>query len=420
MKNRFYKLFVIILFVVLITAMLVGSGCVEPDRRETAEDCIPSEIGSPEGLWLYKKNMRMRTDGSESEELITTVITPSGNECKINNWTIYHYEYISEAQKILFVVTASNEIFLYGYDYKNKQGTALCDLPTKKVSISYENNRIYVKCDSLGLLYDYDFNLLSDEIIGDFSDGIVYIHTRYIDYDCFRWWANGIHTLNLPINPNGVKIRICGDYFYLFYYDSSIVAVNMYTEEFTRFDVFDTSFDPQKYSGARRMFENIYFNGTDLYVFSVIYKDLLKNPDETDWFYELHKITNDKAQLIYDFGSARWGAVMHVYENNLYFEVKHVGNLNIKYYCHNTKTGKTSLIPKSSYHTTPTTINRVDTKKIVGKYEFYITSVSWGYSGFMSAPAGYCYYLMRKHGNKEEVMQYSFEHSYFYDDICEF
>lgn len=423
MSKKFYQVFVRILFAVLITALLICSGCVEPDRRETAEDCIPSEMGSPEGLWLYKGNLRMRTDGSGSEDLITSVVSPSGNEYGKNDWKIKSCNYITEAQKILFVITAPDEIFLYGYNYKNKQGNALYDLPSTKINMSYANNRIYVKCDTLGLLYDFDFNLLSDEIDGGYAEGIVYKHSHGKDCNYFKWWSNGIHNIILPMNAYSPEVKIYGDYIYLCYADDSMIAVNMHTEEFTKFDVFGTSFDPKQYSSARRIFESFYFNGTDLYVFSVIYKHLLKDPDETDWFYELHKITNNRAELIYDFGSARWGALMQVYENNLYFQVKRGGReSNIYYYCHNTKTGKTSEISKSDYHTTPTTTaaTKVNNAKIVGEYEFNTTSVGWGYSGFMSAPAGYCYYLIRKHGNKEEVMQYSFDHAYFYDDICEF
>ena len=420
MGKKFCGIFTIILCVILISAFLAGCrGCKALFDRPSASDCIPSEIGSPEGLWLYKRNTRTRTDGSEKEELITDIVSPSGKEYLSDQWSICRYYYVTKANKVLFVITASDEIFLYGYDYKNKAGTALYDLPSTDVMCCWGDEKIFVQCERLALLFDYDLNLLfSDEHSYKFKDGILYSEGWNGNSSFFWYYLNGLHKLTLPLNKSNCDIRVLGEYIYVIY-NETIVAINMYTESVTSFDVFDTTFDTDKYGSSRRIFEKFYQNDNELYVFSVTYKYLLNDPDEeTDWFYELHKITNDKAELAYDFGSARWGAVMNVYENSLYFQVDRGGQKRyIHYYRYDIGTGKISEIKKSEYRETPKTDNK-QVKK-VGEYEFYTSSTAFGH-GAWGEPVGYFYYLNRKHGDKIEVMQYSNYNDDFFDDICEF
>ncbi len=411
----------------MLAVMLAG--CNLP-KRKTAAECIPSEIGAPEGFWLYKRNLRMRTDGSEKEELVTGFISPDGTEYGTDGWYIYNYKYITEANKVLFVIKTDKDTVLYGYDYKNKTGESLHVLPSEKVFIQYANGRIFVSYEYFSLLMDYEFNILyADEESGDalsygtFAYGIAYRQWFSLEDNCsyFVYYTDKIHRVTMPLDRTFKKITVNGDYIYAIH-SESIVAINMKTESVTPLTVFDTTYDPNKYSKSRRIFEEYYFNGDDIYVFSVVYRYILNDPnEETDWFYELHKITGSNAELVYDFGSARWGAVMQIYENNLYFQVNRGGKKRyIYYYQYNPQTGKMNSIKEKKYHETP--IVKQDNVKRVGEYEFYITYEPWGYSGFLTAPEGYCYYLMRKHGDKSEVMQYTFNTSErdFYDDICEF
>ena len=59
-----------LLFALPLLLLTVACKSVEP-RYES--EVIPDSLGAPEGLWLYKGNLRSRTDGTEEEALLTSL-----------------------------------------------------------------------------------------------------------------------------------------------------------------------------------------------------------------------------------------------------------------------------------------------------------------------------------------------------------
>ena len=70
--------------------LLLAACAVEP-RSEI--DVIPDTLGTSEGLWLYKGNMRSRTDGMEEEKLLTS-LTVGEEEYGAEDFTVVSYKYV--------------------------------------------------------------------------------------------------------------------------------------------------------------------------------------------------------------------------------------------------------------------------------------------------------------------------------------
>ncbi len=443
---------IIFLILVVVFAILPLSGCND-NRAATAEELIPNsdELGAPDGLWLYKDSFRYRTDGTEVECLFHS-ISAYGATYARDRIHVDEYVYDTDSHKAMFSVIfdcEKNESKrgLYLFDYENKTGKYLCDVPYERVTL-VESDGLFVAAfydDCNGddrlvceYLFDSDGNLLCDDIRGTFQDGILYeLHdvrlddgTKYLRVD---WYYNGRHALNIPGSiGSSFDMETHGDWMYFIDVGNEpIFAIEKNTEEYSLFDdAFDIKRNTSKYVEEYRHIENRFYYNDSMYVFSVVYR-IIDRGDENregkdEWWWYLHRIDGGTAKEECSFGEYRSGATLGVYKDKIYFNGMKYSWIVQRKFRYDPVTRKTKKISVLSYHkgyipalpsNKPSSGN-----KIVGEYEFYVSSRAYGYSGFLTAPMGHCYYLMRKHDGKTEIMQYTFDYieAHFYDDICEF
>ncbi len=65
MKRYINKIFILFTAICLLTGLLTG--CT------TRKNVIPKKLGTQEGLWLYYKDKRSRTDGTQKQNILQTV-----------------------------------------------------------------------------------------------------------------------------------------------------------------------------------------------------------------------------------------------------------------------------------------------------------------------------------------------------------
>ena len=433
MRKRLYKIFFLLLAVIF--AVLPLGGCSMGKRAETAEELIPEALGDPEGLWLYYGAYRSRTDGSESQPLFGSV-TIGETEYGYDTFFVRDYIYSTDSHTALYLLEIEGYGYcLYWFDYAQKAGKYICDASGERVAFTASDGYTYAQFGEAGYLLDGNGNLVCDTIDGYIQNGILYSVAQERSGDetlyCVEWYYNGYHKAYFPnVERYSIDVDVCGDYLYLSANGVPKYAVEKNTGEVTVFTAFDIIPNTNKYVEERRHVEEKFCYNGAIYVFSVVYR-IIDYGDETheekdEWYWYLHKVAGNKVTCECEFGEVRHGVNMGVYDGKFYFEARTIGNLYQKYYSYDPATGKLKKITKSSYHggnipTDTTATEKSANRRIqVNGYEFYVTSVPYGYSGFMNAPKGYCYYLNRKHGDSVEVMQYSFKSRCFYDDICGF
>lgn len=441
----------ILIMLVVAFAILPLVGCND-NRAKTAEELIPSaeDMGEPEGLWLYKGSFRYRTDGTEVECLFDSIVADGATYTR-DQIHVDEYIYDTDSHKAMFSVVFDYEKNdskrgLYLFDYENKTGKYLCDVPYERVTFIESNglflvsfyddnsyNRLVCK-----YLFDSDGNLLCDDIIGTFRDGILYeLSCDRLDdgTECLRvdWYYNGRHTLNIPGEGRShAEMETHGDWMYFIDQgDTPIFAINKNTDEYSMFaDAFDIHRDENKYVEEYRHVENRFYYNDSMYVFSVVYRIIYRGDEnregKDEWWWYLHRIDGGTAKEECSFGEYRSGATLGVYKDKIYFNGRKFSWIVQRKFRYDPVMRKTKKISAMSYHKgyipEPSWNRSSDGNKTVGDYEFYVSSMAYGYSGFLTAPMGHCYYLMRKHDGKTEVMQYTFDYieAHFYDDICEF
>ncbi|MDE6585057.1 MAG: hypothetical protein K2K80_00045 [Clostridia bacterium] len=427
--KKFLFIFISVVFAVSF------SGCFRRCYPEK-EELIPSSLGKAEDFWLYKGNLRSRTDGTE-EELLFTEFTYEENRYSVEQLYLWDYYYATPTHKIFFLYMTDDrtEFFLYMYDYAEKSGQCLQSF-TEWPRIFF-GSILYIVLDETKLAYDLNGNLIGGEEF-EFGDGDDPIYLLYeanykndFYYSIYRkarnanenayieWWYNGeIHTAAIPVYHFTNK-EATEQYIYLI--ASQIVyAVNRETGEVSRHDLSVVTYSSNKYIDAYRNIESIYFEDGAAYFFSCVY--YYKNEDDTDWKYCLHKIKGNEFTQVAEFNSKQREAEMRKDGDFFYFQIETgLFSGTYTYYRYNLKSGQLKKVARKYFRGEKVgDIGSAIQKKKVGEYAFYITSKSYGFGEMGWFEGGRCYYLNREHNEVTEVMQYRFDSKYFFDDICEF
>ncbi len=447
--------------IAIVTVFVCAFSLSACEERPTKEEVTPTALGGHEGLWLYRGNTRSRTDGSEREMLMTSV-TVGDKEYATEDVIIRDLYYATSAHKIFFVLSVINvenveskaasdaesaeEHFLYLFDYELKTGKYICPLaaPATDIEIDNKNNMAYVENAAEKLLFDLEGNLLysihesidyeevySYSLCG-YSNGVFYSSyrlARWVQVDEYEykpeynyyieWWEDGTtHVLETKSSFSASKAKVTKTHLY-FWADRKVTSINLKTETVIENDFNDIHYSASSYVRATGSLMEIYYADDAVYVLSLAY--LYKNDEDYDNKYYFTKISDEGSIVIETIDVAgNYGSEMNAYDGSLYIRICTNGRGYNKYYRYDMKSGQWSRILKNAYHGESGENYSTDSKKVVGEYKFYVTSREYGYSGFMWGPEGYCYYLNREYKGETEIIQYSFNNSYFYDDICAF
>lgn len=369
------------------------------------EDLVPTELGEPEGLWLYRGAERMRTDGSERERLFTD-IELNGRTFTEEDYKVAEYVYCPEVRKAFFVLSSWNEeirwwdYYCYLYDYVEKTGRQL-----NETAGSYwrlQANDFYV-CYFRGEqgpieVYRRDGTfVLETETEYDLAGDVLWSYNRQENGEELSWWQEGVwHSVLLP-GREGISYCVYdGEYLYD-YSERGVYAVHSKTEEVHALEYEGTAYDYTPSTGE------LYFLTYEQYSEKkdhIVYK--------TYSGCRLYRAIGTKAELVYTFRKP-WSMWID-YTNDVegYIQLRHSNKGDGVDYYLNLKNGKLKKgrVPKKD-----------STEELIcGEYTFWVghrtTIFGSGYN-----------YLYRSDGNKTEVMQYIFRdhgQSYrFYDDICE-
>ena len=371
-------------FAILFAAVTLG-GC----RIFTKEEMIPEHLGEPEGLWLYRGNERMRTDGSEREYLF--------EEIDLDGETVSDFEvddclYCTGEGKAFFSLARASGYCLYLFDYAEKRGEVLLETEDE-LRMTSSDGYVYAQSNEKGYLYRQDGVLVASELEGDFSlvDGLLCSLTD----DAFFWWEDGLHSVALT--PAAKAARPRHDFFvqnnrFGFAGPDAVFFIDLEREELT-----DVAYKGH-WRAQRRVSGAEYFLTYDSYD---------RSPQE----FRLYEVKNGELRLAYTFP---WEAEVSFLEGrsgiiNFYcvYTAAYTGKVTYGY-CHY------SIADGKLYNGEVKFPREADDALVCGKYAFWVSSHQYGpvFGG------GTCYYLNRRHDGIEEIMQYSFDNDgYFFDDI---
>ncbi|MDE6411267.1 MAG: hypothetical protein K2L02_01870, partial [Clostridia bacterium] len=405
MKKHFRKTFMIVTALLFALPLLFLVACAVKPRSET--DVIPDTYGTSEGLWLYKGNKRSRTDGMEEEKLLTSV-TVGETEYGVEDFKIISYMYVKDTWEIFYIIQIDTDCRLCHYNYKTKESSDLYDLWDTETPENYfievSDSLVYVADQ---VIFSHDAELLyKDFRYGTLDGNIVYDITGRE----FKYFMNGeMHVVPLDATfPNSEDAyQRYGNYFYLI--GSDFYAINLDTEECTTLSVFSVS------KNMYRSYDDFYYMDGSLFVLTKCCPRYSSNADER--FYQLIRVTGASTSVAYDFGDAPYGMTMYIDGSTIYLVKQAARSIHNQYFAYDSKTGKTESVSSKAVKNGKTTadltkvekINDNDRELTVGEYTFYVYSI--GYDDvsdmFGSHYSKTCYYLMRRHGGLEEVMQYS-------------
>ena len=409
-----------LLFALPLLLLTVACKSVEP-RYES--EVIPDSLGAPEGLWLYKGNLRSRTDGTEEEALLTS-LTVGETEYGAEDFKIVSYQYISGTYEVFYIIQIESDCRLCHYNYFTKESSDLYDLPDTEdpqdYKIKVSNSLVYVVNEGyphFGVIFSRTAELLHENFYGELDGDCVYANKN----NTFEYYIKGGEKHAVPFDDLSYEVyQRCGKYVYLF--GSKTYAINLETEECTELSLFNAESDMEY------RFEDFYCVDGSLFVIILFYR---RNSDNDDRIYKFIRVTGGSAAVAYDFGDVPNGVTMLINGSTIYLVKGDMGRWWTKYYAYDCKTGTTKKVSqktvKSGKSTDELKKEAAATEKelVVGEYSFYVTSIGYDrQSGFMTSYyAKTCYYLMRRYGSQEEeVMQYSLDknNGYFFDDIREF
>ena len=413
--KKFLKIIFSILFVVL--TLIAACGCNLPSK----EDVTPTELGAPEGLYLYNGNYRSLTDGSGAERLIDKVQL-GGTEYAAGEYSVEKHAYIRTAHKCYFVLSTEQSRWVYLFDYKEKSGKAVYSLPSDEgVYIAKSSNRyFYLETDSAHLLFDADGNMLCDRIDGLFDDDLLYAVDEY--ERSYEWFYNGKYHCVATEDAWFFDMRDYyrfGGYAY-FLKKRSTVVIDLDTGELKMPEILNGE---ENFPYGNQYFlhgdknEYLYYADGTLYLLAVYYNDI-PNDDAGEWHTYLYGIKDGEATMLHYFGNPRWGcSIIGVLDGKIYFKAGYNGRYN-SYYKYDIASGRTNKVRKvPDFKKSSTPSNYIK----VGEYEFFTESVQYTVpDGFLGFRFEDCFYLWRRKGKNKEIIQYSFDNGKFYDDICEF
>lgn len=419
--KKFKRLIIsIICILTLCAAVLPLSACL---GKKSLEDILPSEYGESEGLYLYSGTSKMRTDGSEREDILKSVVIDGET---IKEFSVRHgdYAYSTETNKIFFVVNAAEKEYLYLYDYKTGEGITLLEATGLEFFKSESYVYVTLKSAEKGWLYSRsDGTLLCDGIYGELIGDFLCSQTMEYDYDkrewndVFSWYFGGAKSVK------GIEQGLRLDNMYR--YENFVYFLNHshapYTVNLEDGTLSELTFDGKVPNSVRDTelsyyAPNLYYCDvkecdSGLYAVTVHYEG-------EERLYELYKLSGGKAEKEYEFGDCRYGFETFSVKGDLYFEIGH--SRGKRTYRYNAKTNK---ILRASVPSTKTDRTQ---ELSVGDYEFYVKPevyYEYQFPGYLPIPipvAKYCYFMYREKGGKRDVMGYSTGKHIFFDDIREF
>ncbi len=441
MKRCVNKIFILLTVACLLTGLF--SGCRVFARRE---DVIPKKLGTQEGLWLYYKDKRSRTDGTEKQDILTTVEYAEKSYGR-DSFVIHKLIYLTHIKTIVFWLSVFDEAeetaeegngeveenavdgesektkketqILYRYSYKEKTGEALYTLPClyDNIEMDWTNNYFYVKAGDSGILFNSSLELIGDDFIDcTFENDVLYrctkkIREEYNNAECWmlEWYRNGTwksswldHTRSDELH----RFSCAGDYIYVFDYGTSIT--DNYYHQYVNLKTGEQG------EGNGWLNQKFVLNNE----FYICDRDSNANPTT----YSLYLVNGMNFKRIYRF-EAELSLYIETYHSDddwyyLKLEDSRAGDTN---YCKmNKRTHEVQMTPRLERYFEIT----------IGGYTFYQNERL--YNGIIFSEN--CVYMWRERDGKKEVMQYKlsedidgyFGEKYnvnsrlFYNDICEF
>lgn len=410
--------------------LLLFAACKSLEPRDEV-DVIPDTLGEAEGLWLYKGNYRTRTDGTEEEKLLTSV-TVGEEEYGEEDFKIVSYTYLRKSSEIFYIIQIGGDCRLCHYNYKTKESSDLYDLPDSESPRDYDievsGSLVYIKNDETryGVIFSRTAELVYEDYYGTLDGDIVYRITGSGDEYTFEYIRNGEkHTVACDESIRYSDRKRHGNYIY--YFSETTHVIDLENAEWVTLFTLQTP-DHKYYT---RM-DTYYLNGS-LYVLTCAYSC---DHDNDDRFYRFIRITGTSAKVEYDFGNAPYGIHMTINGSTFYFQKDAERNIQNQFFAYDSKKGSMKRITMGTFargkgkttdelkEAAEKEAAEKDKELVVGDYAFYVDSIGYDRQPQMFGYhyAKTCYYLMRRCGKSEEIMQYSLNKNrgYFFDDICEF
>ena len=380
-------------------------------------DFVPETFGAPEGLYLYKGNIRSFTDGSEPTEILSE-ITLGERTYGPDEFEIISLAYITETHEIFYLVSVDQQYSLWHVNYKSKVSELLYEFPKgERANLKADDYYVLAQSSTVGVLFDKNAEMISDAYLGfALEKDVVY----KIDNGIFEFWKDGkTAEVKILLQPKNDIIFYLGDYFYIFG-EEKAVSVSLTSGKTVYLDMVEYSVSPPQHGFPAYGFD--VSRVMDDALFFVLYGN----------YNTLWKAENGSFEILHTYSDEN--CIKHKFDNRIYkranleFNDYGKGILNFRYSCswykggveewydyhdfyYNAKNGKVRRGRKSVPKSKPEALT-------VGGYKFYISE--------RHSLTGRYYYLNREKNGKKEIVQYMYKSEDgsapepFYDDICEF
>lgn len=424
-----------------VFSVCVAVGLVGCMRQK--EDCIPKELGTAEGLYVYYDNYRSLTDGTQTERLLNDVVI-DGVTYTADEYEIQSLKYMQSQKEIFYSLQAQKQgeaekYVVWHYNYDTKQDGLLYEFEENSIFqtvVETSENYLYAYCYNgyggvmKGVLFDGDLNLISDEFEWE----------RYrLKGDCvydsnpveeFKWWKNGQFGRVETVNRKVRTMTVTDNYAYLMY-ENEIFLIDTNTGEHKSYTLGETekindcTVWKDRYYAADG--ESCYFiTSSQTTLTNVAYFSLQTGC-------KLYRLRGVEMTCIYTFAPAYEVRFKSFDKRCLNLEMERfethlIRNDKVEDYSayYDLEKG-TFVMGKTQKAESIYTKHR---RMTVGKYEFYTSDLEYQ-DGAIWDPA-YCYYLHRVTDGKDEIMQYHFtkdddlggydtrlRNPVLFDDICE-
>ena len=397
---RKIKNLLIICLVIFFSAILLISCRVK-------EDCIPKELGEPEGLYFYRGNYRSLTDGSQKEQLIEE-ITVDGVTYK-NEQLKFRCYYVPWADEIFYVIDATlNDTvsyYLWHYNYDTKESGYLYTL-SGHPSVSISKNYIFVETKEKGLLYNANAELVSDKLHG-YALGDEFL-ISYQEEFALSWWKNGVYKKIECDYKIKYATKIIGDdYFYIFN-EAHVLIIDVNTGATETYSlgedkILTTSDD----TGKLVKIDNKYY--------FITYSDLQETQYENDYINVGCKIWSvSGTEFKEEYVCPKNLEVSFKDYNDAYINLDcaKVVDLNntVDYLIRNYN------VKSDSFGLWEKKITQEREELHINGYVFYADRISYQQTPMAClGTRSHCFYLRRITKNKDEIMQYDFLYSFSLD-----
>ena len=444
MKRYINKIFILFTAICLLTGLLTG--CT------TRKNVIPKKLGTQEGLWLYYKDKRSRTDGTQKQNILQTVEFAEKSYDK-DSFKVKSQVYLTNIKTIVFWLSVYDEAkeienegdgeieesegegeeeankektetqILYRYSYKEKTGEVLYTLPaTSDIDMYLSDSYLFVKAYNFGILFNTSLELIGDDFANyTLSNDILYRCTKTIKDENrsteawkLEWYQDEVWNsvwLNHVRNDESYKFYYAGDYLYVFNYNNSLYDSSYYKQYI--------NLKTSEQAECSEWVNQAFVLNNEFFICA--YNTGTSNPN----LYTLYRVEGMKFTPVYTF-KADLSLYIGEYcrdADYYYLEAKDYRNNESTYYKMDRRTNE---IKKSK--------QLKETKRCyfeitVGEYTFYQNERH--YRNFIFGEN--CVYLYREKNGKKEAMQYKlsedlkgFRAKYdissrlFYNDICDF